>query len=218
MHTHVYYLSEAENTLLNLKAEGFSTNHILKNCPIPLIGYHMFTADVKRKTGIIGRHYPEYRAFLDDYSSAMSGNLTTPEQTRAMRHFVEGNTLSLNMTRDDLQTLIDAACKAAGIFTRDERARKYAMRLYLAIFRFNGRPLDTLEVKFLREMADGKSFEEINEYCPAQRVSFVMRKAHDACQRLYFDAPGRNAQRNLLRAYFAWKDAHKSDPMDDPMF
>jgi hypothetical protein len=221
MRTHVYYLSTPENTLLNLKAEGFSTNYILENCPMPAVGYHIFTAEVKRKTNILGKEPSDYRAFLEDYKTAMSGNLTTPEQTRVIRQFIEGDTLTLNMSRDELQSALDAACKAAGIFTRDERCRKFAMRLYLAIFRFNGKPLDTLETKFLREMAQGKSFEEINEYCPAQQVQFVVRKAHDACVRLYFDAPGRNAQRNLLRAYFAYLDAQRpthQDPMDDPAF
>src|SRR5687768_9858748 len=153
MSTHIYYLSEAENKLVNLKAEGFSSKHILANCPIPLIGFHMFTADVKRKTGIQGKDHQDYREFLNRYNEAISGSLTTPEQTRAMRSSLEGDTLSLNISRDELQAILDAACKAAGIFTRDERARKFAMRLYLALFRFNGNPLDTLETQFLRGMA-----------------------------------------------------------------
>jgi hypothetical protein len=220
MTTHIYYLSEAENTFVNLKAQGFSTNHILENCPIPAIGYHMFTADVKRKIGIIGREYSDFRAFLNDYSAAMSGDLTTIEQTRALRGYMRSDTLSLRMTREELFSTIDAACLAAGIFTRDERARRFALRLYLAIFRPAGRPLDTLEEKFLRELAQGRSFEEINEYCPSQRVQFVVKKAQEACMRLHFDAPGRNAQRNLLRAYFAHIDRQKASEitMDDPAF
>jgi hypothetical protein len=218
MHTHIYYLSKAENTLVNLKAEGYSTHHILENCPIPSSGYHMFTADVKRKTGVFGRDYIEFHNFLEKYRATMSGDLTTPEQTRVMRQVVVGNTLLLNMSGDEIQSTLDIACKAAGIFTRDERARRYAMRLYLSLFRFNGRPLDDLELPILRGMAEGMSFEQIAEKIVSQRMSYLIIKAREACQRLYFDAQGRNAQRNLLRAYFAWIDAHKTDPMDDPMF
>lgn len=226
MQTHIYYLTSAENTLLNLMAEEYSTRHILQNCEIPLSGFHIFCAEIKRKLGISGRLIHECKPFLAKYSAAMANQTrTTPEQTRVIRQYVQGETLqgmayTLKMSEDATQALIDDACKAAAIFTRDERARRAQLRLYLALFRFNGLPLSPMEETILRGMAAGKSFEEIADGFAVHPVKFVKQKAKAACHRLYFDISGRNTQRTLLRAYFAYIDQQKPSEitMEDPMF
>jgi hypothetical protein len=219
MQIHIYYLTPDENLLLTLMAQDFSTRHILKNCPIPLSGFHIFCAEVRRKLGLVGRLVHELRPFLERYNAAMANPFhPTPDQKSAVRHYLDGNTASLQLPPYALQSLIDELSERVGIFTRDERARKAHLRLYMAIFHFNGKPLTPLETQILRGMAEGLTFEEISDSIVTAPILFLKGKAKEACQRLYFDAQGRNAQRTLLRAYFAWIDAHKTDPMDDPLF
>lgn len=224
MYTHIYYLTADENTLVNLMAQEFSTQHILQNCKIPLSGFHIFCGEIKRKLGVSGRLVHECHPFLVKYSAAMANQTrTTPDQTRALRQYMQNETIqgiayTLKMSEDATQQLIDDACKTAAIFTRDERARRAQLRLYLALFRFNGLPLSPMEETMLRGMAEGKSFEEIAEGFAVHPVKFVKLKAKAACHRLYFDISGRNAQRNLLRAYFAHIDARPKITMEDPLF
>jgi hypothetical protein len=225
MSNSVIYLSEVENCTLTLLSKGFSTRDIHATCAIPLSGYAIFTQDLRRKTGIRDhRDSSECRSYLEKYQQAITGEGPTAEQTRAIRSFSLGNTITtigylLGLTEEVTEQTIDAACRAAGIFTRDERARRGQIRLYLAIFRPNFKPLTEQETQILRAMADGKTFGEISDTVVTARIPYLKIKAKEACMRLGFDVKGRNAQRNLLRAYFAHLDAQSpKDPMDDPMF
>jgi hypothetical protein len=228
MTPHIYYLDKDENKTLALLEQGFKSRQVAENCTIPLTGFHIFCADIRRKTGIQNIHDSrEIRSFFSKYASTMAGTLTTPDQTRALRKFVEGKYLagiahSLQMSEPDAQALIDSALLPAAIFTRDERAQRAQARLYLAIFKPNFAPLSPIEDRILRLMAEGVSFLGITGTLGAtSNMSFYREKAKEACIRLNFDVPGRNAQRNLLRAYFAHLDAQSpttSDPMDDPLF
>lgn len=226
MRTHVLYLNEAENNAVNLIAEGFSTRHIIANCSIPPAGYHIFCADIRRKTGVRTQsNNLEWKAYLERYSAAIAGERTTPEQTSALRRFVGGDTYAgigyiMGIPEGDVEPLLDSACKAAAIFTRDDRARRSQARLYLAIFRPNYGPLSPTETRILRFMAEGKTFGEISELMGAGNPEeYLVKKAKSACLRLGFDAKGYNVQRNLLRAFFAYADSKKAPvTMDDPAF
>jgi hypothetical protein len=218
MHTHIYYLTPEENTVLNLIAEGITTKHILAKCPMPPSGFHIFSAELKRKIGISGKLSEGIGPFMSKYSLRIPINTYSSDHLRALRQFLTGQRYFSFMPPAEFQAMLTEACESAAIFTTDERARKSAIRLFLALFHYNGKPLSPLEEQILRAMADGLPFEVITTLIPSQRTTFVKFKAREACQRLYFDAQGRNAQRNLLRAYFAWIDAHKTNPMDDPLF
>jgi hypothetical protein len=228
MSNHVIYLSEAENCTLTLLSKGFSTREIHSSCEIPLSGYAIFTQDLRRKTGIRDhRDSSECRAYVAKYQQAITGEGPNGEQTRAMRSFSLGNTITAiayilgRITEEATEQTIDAGCRAAGIFTRDDRARRGQIRLYLAIFRPNFKPLTEQETQILRAMAEGKTFEEVSQTVVAARIPYLKTKAKDACMRLGFDIKGRNSQRNLLRAYFAHLDTlapRPHDPMDDPAF
>lgn len=224
MKTHVIYLNEDENTCVNLIAQGFSTRHILENCTIPAAGFHVFCADIRRKTGVRSQDYVEYRNYLERYSEAIGANRLSPDEARALRRFVDGDTYKaiayvMQLQEIEIEPLIDNACKAAAIFTRDERARRMQARLYLAIFRPNYGELSPWETRLLRYLAEGKSYFDISELLGAGNPeSHLIGKAKMACLRLGFAARGYNAQRNLLRAYFAHLDRQSSLTMDDPMF
>lgn len=220
MDTQIYYLTPEENKVLNLISQGFTTKHILSNCTMPSSGFHIFCAELKRKTGISGKLSEGCQDFVSKFILRIRSNSTTPDQTRIMRQFVTGHIYFTHMPPAQFQTMLTEACESAGIFTHDERARRSALRLFLALFRYTGKPLSPLEEQILRALANGISFEEIREQIPTQRKGFIKIKAREACQRLYFDAQGRNAQRNLLRAYFAHIDQQKPSQitMEDPMF
>lgn len=225
MKAHIYYLDQDENKVLRLIYQGFKSRHIAENCCIPPTGYHIFCADIRRKTGIQNIHdHQELRSFYSKYAAALPYIYTDPEQTRALRKFVEckfltGTAYALKLTNDEAQALIDKACQTAAIFTRDERARRAQARIYLAIFKPNYGPLTPHEEQILRLMASGISMLGVMASMGASSpLNFYKRKAKDACQRLGFDVPGRNAQRTLLRTYFAYLDAQRENTMDDPMF
>lgn len=225
MQPHIYYLDQDENKALSLIYQGFSSRHITTHCPMPLFGFHTFCAEIRRKTGIQNiRSIPELKAFYAKYSAALPNIHTDPDQTRALRKFVEckyltGTAYALQMAEDAAQALIDQACRTAAIFTRDERAKRAQARLYLALFKPNFAPLLPTEERILRLKAEGLSLLSIMAAMGASSpLAFIKGKAKDACQRLGFDVPGRNAQATLLRTYFAYLDAQRENTMDDPMF
>lgn len=220
MNSSVYYLTPEENKTLSLICQGFSSRHINSVCIIPDSGWHAFTYGLRVKTGIRNlKDSSEIRSFLERHQKAITGERPTPEQLSALRHAVVPCLSFLAMWGKDSQVLLGEACARAGIFTQDERARRWQIRLYLALFHRSFLEFSPQEEQILRAMAEGKTFQEISQMWINTPDKYVVMKSRELCCRLGFDAPGHMAQRNLLRAYFAYLDAQKGQiTMDDSMF
>jgi hypothetical protein len=222
MHTHILYLDQTENCIIHHLSQGFTRKQIKANCGVPENEYDLYTQDIRRKTGIRDQKDPtQCLEYLEKYQRAITGEGPTENQTRAMRLFCLGTTLTaighlLRMEESAADHTIRDGCRAAGIFTQDGRARIGQMRIYLATFRPNYKPLSAQETEILRAMAAGTPFLGICGTVLNAPIPYLKSKAKEACMRLGFDVKGRNAQRNLLRAYFAYLDAQ--DPMNDPLF
>ncbi len=236
---HNPYLTENEAKTLRFLGEGKSLPFIRDNCQMPLAGMHVFTSSLRRKTGIRDTRYaPECREYLKQVEAALSGPGPTETELRVLSHIAEGDTFvaiasRLEITREAVWTLYDSACAAAGIFTRDERTRKTQIRLFLSTRKISGlsgmTALTGHELQFLRAFASGQTYVQIAE-SEGQPLEYVRFRARGVLLRLGLTARGRDAQRNLVRAFLVAYDAQTgqlespaaADPspvsMDDPAF
>ncbi len=232
----IIYLSENEEKALRLLAAGYSIREVYDNCKVPLSGMSVFTAQIRRKTGIEHtRHPQECREYIARVEAALRGHGPDEIELRVLSHIAEGDTFiaianRLQIARERVWALYDSGCAAAGIFTRDDRARKTQLRLYLSVSK-----IDTLrgmtavtghELQFLRAFASGQTYAQIAE-SEGQPLEYVQYKAKGVLLRLGLTARGRDAQRNLVRAFLVAYDAKtqsgeleppQSVSMDDPAF
>lgn len=223
MQTPIIYLTPEEEKALRLYALGCSSRSVVEQCDIGLSGLAVFTQNIRKKTGIADhKERKQCEHYIERYERAMANPVLRADQLLALQMLANGDTMEGmayrlgEITIGETTAILDSACEAAGIFTHDPTQRRLQARLFLAAFHT---PLTTLwghSEQILRQMAEGKSFGDIAEQM-SNPVAYVKSKAFEACKRLGFCTRGRNAQRNLLRAYFALR-ARQMVTMDDPMF
>jgi DNA-binding CsgD family transcriptional regulator len=221
MDTQNIYLTAEENKALLLMANGYNSLHIKQKCDIPLSGMGQFTSTIRRKTGIRDHKNPmECRTYLERYAATMENPSLTEQQLNALRRILEGETLMGigyqlgEIGEDGAAKLIDEACNAVGIFTRDERTRRIQIRIYLSTLPRNIKPPSPVDLKILRLMAEGMTPQQIAREW-GERERYIVIKARDVCLRLGFNARGRDVQRQLIRG---WLTRFDGMVMSDPMF
>ncbi len=232
----IIYLTENEESALHFLAEGKSSLFIKEHCDLPLSGMGFFLATLRRKTGILNIRQPsECRNYISRYVAALK-TPPTAEQLNLLKRVRHGDSLEaishrFDITLTELYRRYDEACAAIGIFAKEERARRMSILIYLSAFGEPLRSLGELQLRALRLLADGKSYDEIS-LLMQEKLSYVRYLIKDAATRLSLSARGRDVQRNLIRAYLARKDAAVSAEaaaaqspseqpevsMDDPAF
>lgn len=219
------YLTKEENQTLELMAQGINTRTIKTEVDIPLSGFAIFTATIRRKTGIHDHKDKfEVMSYIKRYEAAIANPSLLSDQVRALRRVINGESMvGIGYQHGQIgeagaQALVDTSCALAGIFTRDERARRVQIRIYLSIFHQIGILLPSpLEMRILRLIAEGMTPPQIARLWN-EREPWITRKAREVCLRLGFNARGRDVQRNLVRDYLAREDSKQAHLMDDPMF
>jgi DNA-binding CsgD family transcriptional regulator len=221
----IIYLTPNEEKTLRLLMDDLSSYAIIRQCEIPSIGLSLFKHEIRRKTGIRDtKNTKEIRQYFAAYDASMAAQPISVEQVRTLRLFLGGDTFEaisyqMGVPPEGAEELIYSACRAAGIFTRDDQARKTQVRLFLAIFHPSREGEQTPDqMTVLRLTADGLSPLEICDRMqrPLPYVRFILKTG---CLLLGLTARGRDVQRNLIRAYFTRKDAENPPvTMDDPAF
>lgn len=220
----IIYLTKDEDNAIKLLAKGASPSIIQRNCILPASGMGFFTAELRRKTGIIDTRNPrQCREYLENYRKAMEGEGLTPTQLKAARFQQDRETYGaiaarLGIPQAEVSLLIEDACTSAGIFSHDVRARKAQWRIYLALFHpIAERPISDQKMTMLRLLAEGMSYYDIAEKMswPLEYLKLVSRQV---CAYLGLTAKGKNAQRRLIVAYLEHKDTETADMMNDPAF
>lgn len=241
MRPNIYLTSNEEKALRSLASNGDYSK--LKNaCEIPQYGIHLFLAQIRRKTGIRDtKDTNECRAYLERYEATIANPAPTEEQLALLRHYAAGDSytsiafwmtktraLETPLAATDIPKMVDAACEAIGIFTRDDQARRVQIRAYTVCFLTpTAHRITPLEEKIVREWINGKEPIQIADEL-GERGDYVKYKLKRACKDLGIAAKGRGVQRSLARALFAQLDAQPKapadepalapDPMDDPAF
>lgn len=226
----IIYLSDNEEKALRLLAEAKTGPQIKAQCDIPLAGMGVFTSEIRRKTGIRDTRFAlECRRYIERYEATI-GQPVSLDQIRILRDILKGETFEgiayrMQLEKSVVWKLYDQACESAAIFTRDEKARRVQMRLYLATFHTlpleGSNALSSKETLFLKMFADGLPYAQIADETK-ERPEFVQWKIKGICSRLGLTARGRDTQRRLARAFLAY-GAQTPAPalpvtMDDPAF
>lgn len=220
------YLTELEEKALSLLAKGISQPVVRRECNIPKTRMDIFTSNLRRKTGIKSQKDDQQcQEYLRRYSAAMENPTTNPKHIEVMRRFMERETLEgmayqLKLSPEDTTALLNEACEAVGIFSKDDKARRLQIRTFLSIRHSrNGKEPTELEMQLLRYMAIGGKPLHF-AYEQRQRPRHIILLAREVCTRLGFNVEGRGVQRRMIQDYLARLDAQEPAPvtMDDPMF
>lgn len=218
------YLTEDEYKALVLLSEGKTSYMIRQNCFVPASGLSFFLSEIRRKTGIRDtKQPPECREYLKRHAEALSTPPTT-DQIRILQKYQAGETWegiahTMPLLIEQVIPALDSACRAVGIFTQDERARKIQVRQYLACYLPHELVIFTPSVlAVLRGIANGTPLEDIAQQVD-QRLEWVRSTAKDTLFKLGLAARGRDVQRNMATAFLRVREhLNPTITMDDPAF
>lgn len=225
----IIYLSEEEEKALRLLAQGFNSYVIHEKCKLPMAGMGIFTQEIRRKTGIRDTKYArECFLYIKRFEEAMDNPPLTPDDLRLLRFYRDDYTLDAmasewKTTPVEITARIESLFTHMGIFTKDERARRLQLRIYLIAFHAPAQPETPFHWNLLRMLARGLSFAEIAHEL-GERKEYIQFKTREICTKLGLLAKGRDVQRKLIRAFLATHSEPQSptqdvaDPLNDPMF
>lgn len=234
------YLTENEQKALRILANRGDHIAVRNECVIPLSGMGFFTSEIRRKTGIRDTlDSEECRAYLERYENALTYQRWDPLDNRLVSLFLQKNTFTAIASRlkaegvvhlpGDIGRDLDLACEKAGIFTRDEKARRVQLKIYLTAFYLTKKPekLSPHNRKAMELFASGMTIRQI-AFCMQVEYAYAQYLVQSTCKEVGIVARGRGLQQKLARVFLASKNAPEELPseeaeitpvtMDDPAF
>lgn len=234
------YLTDNEQTALQILANGGDHIAVRNECVIPLSGMGFFTSEIRRKTGIRDTlDSAECRAYLERYESAITSHVWDPLDKRIATLFLQKQSFAsieyrldvegANLVKGVIPQAMDILCEKAGIFTRDEKARRVQLKTYLAAFHLskNFSDLSPTRRKALDLFASGMTFRQI-AFCMNIEYAYAEFLIKSTCKEVGIVARGRGIQQKLVRVFRAsanipdapFADDEEIAPvtMEDPSF
>lgn len=224
--SHNLYLSANETKALHLFSEGKSSQFVENECVIPLSGMGFFTAEIRRKTGISSLlNHKAVGIYTQRHLDAIRSPGLSRDQEQLTRLWLGDNSpdaIAKRMQKPvwELPSLYDKTLKRAGIFSRDDRAIRFQLRLYLACFHLHNPPPTGTKLRLLKMYAEGKTILEMVDIT-GERELFIRVTLQDAYNALGLQSKGRGAVQQLACAWVRAQETLKEITpvtMDDPAF
>lgn len=217
------YLSEAENTAIELLAKGERLKIIREACRIPSNRFPFFLAEIRRKTGIEDvQNVKECAHFWKEVQRLQREAAITEQESRLLKAFTELKSIPyegkmLGLSAEEAIASFTNALRKCGIFAKDDRTQRIQTRFFFAIHGIPHSKLPRLSPEHwnvLRVLASGGRLEHVQDlWTPPKKAKYAREYIREACERIGANSPGRGTRRNIICAFleaFAMREKEKS--------